>query len=67
MNRIPRSYSTIGYDYHHYNPWQKPIYPMYHYPQANYSLTSTPGVSSSLETINKTNFSRRHSKILRNI
>lgn len=35
---------------------------MYHYPQANYSLTSTPGVSSSLETINKTNFSRRHSK-----
>jgi len=57
-NVINRSYSTIGYDYHHHNPWEKPNYATFDYQQTPYSIgtmSSTGGISS-FETMNKTTF-----------
>lgn len=58
-NAINHSYSTIGYDYHQHNPWEKPTYATFDYRQSPYSIErmSSIGGISSLDTMNKTNSS----------
>ncbi len=45
-----RSYSTIGYDYHHYNPWEKPNYPTFDYPYSLGAMSSTGGITNKSNT-----------------
>ncbi|CAF5129257.1 unnamed protein product, partial [Rotaria magnacalcarata] len=56
-NESHRSHSSICYDYHHNNPWEKPIHTTFDYQPTPYSfgaMSSTGGISS-IEAANKFN------------